>query len=336
MDPVRPIGEYFDSPDKLFNWLNGAVFGTATINALNRAGVTDTLLEGPADLGTLAARHGLTPEKLGRILDYLLAHGLVDRDAEGRFRANNRTRMMREAAGLLANVETSSLAASQLLPALEQGRTAFEVQFGSPVFEYFSRNPERAALFGVFMGFMTRRVTRFLFANHRFVPFESVADVGGSMGDLLLAVLQEYPGTRGILFDLPDVVDLARPGIAASPLAGRVELASGSFFDSVPAADLYTVKQILHDWDDHECVQILSRIRESIKPGGRLVLIEHVLSNRPEPTESLGTDMAMLVWSTGRERKLVEFEALLLKADFCLERVTPNPMGPSVLEAVAR
>ncbi|MEO6040669.1 MAG: methyltransferase [Croceibacterium sp.] len=334
MDPVRPIGDYFDSPDTLFNWLNCAVFGTATVNAVNRAGVTDTLLDGPADLGSLAARHALPADKLGRILDYLLAHGLVDRNAEGQFRANSRTLMMREAAGLLANVETSSLAASQLLPALQQGRTAFELQFGAPVFDYFSRNPERAALFGDFMGFMTRRVTRFLFAHHRFEPFATVADVGGSLGDLLLAMLQEYPGTRGILCDLPDVVELARPGIEASPLAEHIELAGGSFFDSVPAADLYTLKQILHDWDDNECVQILSCIREAINPGGRLVLIDHVLSDRPEPTESLGIDMAMLIWATGRERKLAEFEALLAKANFRFERVTHNPVGHSVIEAI--
>jgi hypothetical protein len=332
MNPVRPFGEYFDDPDWLFNWLNGAVFGVAVMNAINRAGITETLLAGPATVEQLAQRHGLPLDRLSRALDLLLAHGMLERAADGTLRANPRTAAMADAAGFLANVETSSLAASNLLPALQQGRIPFELQFGAPVFEYFGTHPERAAQFGIFMGFMTRRVTRFLFAHHRFAPFHTVADIGGSMGDLLTAILAEYPGTQGILFDLPEVADLARPRIAASPLAGRVEIVGGSFFDSVPAADLYTLKQILHDWSDDDCVRILETIRAAILPGGRLLVIDHILSDEPEPNEAQGTDIAMLVWATGRERKLAEFEALFAKGGFAIARLSRNPSGHSAIE----
>jgi hypothetical protein len=334
MDPVRPFGDYFDDPDWLFGWLNGAVFGVAVMNAVNRAGITESLLAGPATIEQLAESHRLPPAGLSRMLNLLLAHGMLERSADGRLRANGRTAAMADAAGLLANVETSSLAASKLLPALQQGRIPFELQFGAPVFEYFGDHPEQAAQFGVFMGFMTRRVTRFLFAHHRFEPFATVADIGGSMGDLLTAILVEYPGTRGILFDLPEVVELARPGIAASPLADRIEIAGGSFFDSVPPADLYTLKQILHDWSDADCVRILEAVRAAIPPGGRLVVIDHILSDEPEPNEAQGTDIAMLVWATGRERRLAEFEALFAQSGFAIARLSRNPRGHSAIEVV--
>lgn len=329
-----PFGQYLDDPDVLFMWLNHAVFGVAAMNLANRSGVTGRLLQGPAGVAELATLSGLPQDKLGRVLDYLLANEVIAQDGEGRFHATLRTAMMHEAAGYFANTETSSLAATKLPEGLRDGQVPFDLAFGQPVFEHFRHNPGRAALFGQFMGFMTRRVTRFLFAQHRFHPFSTVADIGGSMGDLLLAVLDEYPGTRGVLFDLPGTVEIARRALADDPLAARIELVGGSFFDEVPPADLYLLKQILHDWGDDECRQILGTVRRAIPPHGRLAVIDHVLHDRPAPDEGQGTDIAMMVWANGRERKLAEFEALFAASGFAINRLTRNPSGHSVLEVV--
>ncbi len=334
MTSERAFGRFFDNPDDLFNWINGAVFGVAALNMINRAGVTDRLLQGPAGGAELAALAGVPEGNMGRILEYLAAHEVIGRTDDGHFCANRRTPMIRDAAGYFVNAETSAMAASKLLPGLREGKTPFELHFGAPVFDHFQSHPQMAAKFGEFMGFMTRRVERFLFAQHRFQPFTTVADIGGSMGDLLLGVLGEYPGTRGILFDLPDTIEIARPLIGASPLAGRVELVGGSFFDAVPSADLYTLKQILHDWDDAQCCQILGNIRAAMNPGGRVAVIDHLLADIPEPDESTGTDIAMMVWDTGRERKHADFVALFSACGFRIDRVTHNPSGHSVIEVV--
>lgn len=326
------FGDLLDDPDSLFNCMNVAIFGSGAVNLVNRAGITGRLLQAPATTGELASLAGIPEALLDRVLDFLLGHGVLARAADGAWTATARTAAALDARGMLANVETSMLANSAWLPALQGGRTPFAEYFGQPVFEFFASRPERSALFGQFMGWMTRRVTRFLFAEHRFQPFETVADIGGSMGDLLLAVLAEYPGTRGLLFDLPETVDLARPVVSASPLANRVDLVGGSFFDKVPPADLYLMKQILHDWDDTECRAILATIRKAIPPHGRLVVIDHIVSEPPAPDEAQGTDMAMMVWANGRERRLGEFQALFAATGFALDRVTRNPAGHSVLE----
>ena len=334
MTAGQPFGAYLDDPDALFMWLNHAVFGVAAMNLANRSGVTARLLEGPATVADLAATARLPHDKLARVLAYLVAQEVIGQDAQGQYVATPRTATMHEAAGYFANTETSTMAASRLLDGLRDGQVPFELAFGEPVFAHFAARPERAALFGTFMGWMTRRVTRFLFAQHRFHPFGTVCDIGGSMGDLLLAVLAEYPDARGILFDLPSTIDLARPRIAASPLADRVSLVGGSFFDSVPVADLYTMKQILHDWDDAEARAILATVRTAIPPHGRLVVIDHILHDVPTADEGQGTDIAMMVWATGRERKLGEFAALFAATGFAIDRVTRNPAGHSVIEAV--
>lgn len=330
----RAFGQYFDDPNALFGWLNSAVFGTAAMDAVNRSGVTAMLLQGPATAGELAAARGLPEDRLQRLLDYLVAHEVIEGGADGLYRATARTAAMLDAQGLLANELISAMAASKLYEGLRDDRIPFELFFGRPVFEFFTERPETAASFGAFMGWMTRRFEKFLHAQHRFHPFGTVADIGGSMGDLLLAILAEYPGTKGVLFDLPGTIAMARPKIAASPLADHVELIEGSFFEQVPAADLYTMKQILHDWHDDECRQILGNIRRAINPGGRLAVMDHILQDVPAPDEAQGTDIAMMVWDTGRERKLGEFEALFAATGFAIDRVTRNPGGHSVIECV--
>ncbi len=102
----------------------------------------------------------------------------------------------------------------------------------------------------------------------------------------------------------------------------------------MPAGDLYLLKQILHDWNDAECIAILKTVRAAITPRGRLAIIDFLLPEVPVPSGALTMDIAMMVWATGRERQLSEFESLLDAASFRLDRVTENPHGQSIFEAV--
>lgn len=334
MDP-RAFGEHFDSADKLFQLVNGTSILVTVCNTLGRGGVIARLLQGPGTAGEIAADCGLPEDRLARMLDYLAAHEIVGRSAEGTYHATDRTQVLHEAGDYFNSTQTGILAGSRLLDSLRDGeKTAFELYYGQPVFAYFGANPDKAATFGAFMGWMTGRFLRFLFAEHRFEPFGTVVDVGGSMGDLLLAILGEYPDARGVLFDLPETVEIAAARVEASPVADRVQLVGGSFFEQVPAGDLYTLKQILHDWNDHECETILRNIRAAINPGGRLAVMDHIVSDPPQPDEAASTDIAMMIWDTGRERRLAEFEALFAASGFRLDRVTRNPAGHSVIEAV--
>ena len=329
------IGRYLDSDDDFFNWINGASAALVVLSAAIESGLLDALGDEPAAIQALAVQTGIPEDKLDRLVNFLAAHEVVERVADGRVAQTPRTQRAREAAPAIQCVKFGSLAGgAQLYPALKQGKTAYELAYGKPVFEHLSTNPELGAVFGQFMGFMTRRDARFIFAHHAFEPFGIVADIGGSHGDLLLAMLEHHPEARGILFDLPHTVAQAEGFIGASPHADRVSLVGGSFFEQVPAADLYLLKQILHDWDDEECVAILKTIRKAIPPGGRVAVIDHVLAEVPTPSEGLTTDIAMMIWDTGRERRLSEFAALFEAAGFELDRVSENPQGHSVIEAV--
>jgi hypothetical protein len=115
---------------------------------------------------------------------------------------------------------------------------------------------------------------------------------------------------------------------------------TGDFFDSVPAADAYVLKSVIHDWDDERSVTILSRIREAIPPHGVLFLVEPVLdddpADLPEQQMLLMSDLNMLVCTGGRERTESEFSALLTAAGLRLTAVTSaQERGYSVMRAEA-
>ena len=89
--------------------------------------------------------------------------------------------------------------------------------------------------------------TAAVLAAHDFSSSRRIVDVGGGRGHLLHAVLEATPDARGVLFDLPAVVETGGP---AHP---RLVRQAGDFFvDPLPAADAYLVMEVLHDWADAE------------------------------------------------------------------------------------
>jgi hypothetical protein len=87
---------------------------------------------------------------------------------------------------------------------------------------------------------------------------------------LLCGLLAGEPNRRGIVFDLPAVAEGASQALESAGLSDRVEVLGGSFFDRVPAADVYLMSLVLHDWDDQAATRILRNVAGFAKPGARL------------------------------------------------------------------
>ena len=79
------------------------------------------------------------------------------------------------------------------------------------------------------------RETPAMLRAYDFSGFAVLADLGGGNGSVLIAILQQHPDLRGMLFDLPDVADRASAAIAAAGLADRCQVIGGSFFESCAA-----------------------------------------------------------------------------------------------------
>jgi O-methyltransferase domain len=147
-------------------------------------------------------------------------------------------------------------------------------------------------------------------------------------------ILAKATASRGVLFDLPTVVDGAGPEQTKAGVADRCEVVGGSFFDSVPdGGDAYLMKAILHDWSDDDALKILGNIRSAIAPEGKLLLLESVLPERSSSDIGLLIDLEMLVAVGGRERTHAEWANLLGRAGFRLNRVVRTATPVSIIEA---
>ena len=138
---------------------------------------------------------------------------------------------------------------------------------------------------------------------------ETVVDVGGGNGALLLELLSRRPGLRGIVFDLPET------NRDESVFDDRIQFVAGSFFERVPPGDTYVLSAILHDWDDEHAAAILQTIRASAQPGARVLIGETVIAPGNEPSGAKWLDLLMLALG-GRERDEAQWRTLLAAGGF--------------------
>ncbi len=95
---------------------------------------------------------------------------------------------------------------------------------------------------------------------------------------MIAAILQANPRVTGTLFDQPSVVAGAKQYLDEARLGERCEVVGGDFFEAVPrGGDVYTIKYIIHDWDDDRAVMILKNCYRAMDAKSRLLLVETVI-----------------------------------------------------------
>jgi hypothetical protein len=139
-------------------------------------------------------------------------------------------------------------------------------------------------------------------------------------------------GLRGQVLDLPHAVEGARKQAGERGLSMRFSAVAGDFFAEVPAADLYLLKTVLHDWDDDQATAILRNCRSAAPDGGRSLVAETVIGEIGQPDFAALSDMAMLCLTGGIERDLEEFDRLFAASGWRRGKTYPVGAGYYGLE----
>jgi hypothetical protein len=323
------------------DWLAASLHTAAVL------GIADLLAAGPRAADALARATRTDPDALRRLLRMLAAHGVFAEREDGWFEQTEVSTLLRgDAPGSLRAIllmygsDVWRAPWDRMLHSIRTGETAFSQVHGAEVFEYMKRDGEFAATFNRAMTEGSARLAAEIVAAYDFSGFKLVVDVGGGQGWLLSAILQAAPAARGILVDLPHVVESARALLGERGVAERCELVGGSFFESVPGGgDAYVMKWIIHDWNDANATRILRVVRAAIPPAGRLVVFDRVLPERvtggdPVHQSSTLADLNMLVNVTGRERTEAEFRTLFTAGGFALSSARSLPSGLGIVEGV--
>ena len=328
-------------PVALLQMMTG-YFVSKSVYVAAKLGIADHLVDGPASAEELAAATGTDAPSLYRVLRALASVGVFAETTDEQFALTPLSSLLRsgtpDSLRALATTYNEEMyrAWGDMLYTVRTGKPAFEREFGMTPFEYFGAHPEARAIFDEAMVSWTHQLTDAVIAAYDFSPFATVVDVGGGQGALLAAILQHYPSARGILFDLPPVVDSAEGFLTKQGVAERCTRVGGDFFATVPAdGDAYILAQILHDWDDEHCVTILRQVRQAIPEQGKLLVVELVLpTEKNEPFFGKWLDLHMMVLLGARERTAEQYGELFRAAGFALSRVAPVATGQSVVEAV--
>jgi hypothetical protein len=220
-----------------------------------------------------------------------------------------------------------------MMPILRDGKSAAEHVFQKPVFEAIFSDPDLARSFNNAMTSMSSQVIPAVLQAYDFSGIGTLADIAGGHGFTITSILKKYPEMKGILFDLPNVVEGARDRIEKMQLTNRLEVVSGDFFVSVPRADAYVMKHIIHDWDDEKSIAIIKNCGKNLESGGRVILIETVLPIGNEPHMGKWIDIEMFMLPGGRERTQEEFRELFDHAGFKLNRIIPTQSPLCVVES---
>jgi hypothetical protein len=304
-------------------------------------GIADALASGPLSADDLARRVGADADAVERLMRALVSRGVFRRDRNGKFGLN------RLADTLRADAATSMAGAalfygspqhrehwSTLAEAVRSGKSTIPALRGKGFFEYLDDETHFAKLFNDAMTSISTLSEHAVAAAYDFNACPVVVDVGGGHGRLLATILAAAPKSRGVLYDLPDVVADAPSLLTKFGLTERVRIEKGSFFDSVPAGGTaYVLKHIIHDWPDDEAVQILRNLRAVSDADTTILLVEMVIPEHDREFVGKFADLEMLLLGGSRERTATEYRALLESAGFRMTRVVSTASPYSLVEA---
>lgn len=206
------------------------------------------------------------------------------------------------------------------LPSLirEGEQNTFEREFGQPFFDYLDANPEVALMFNDAMESYSRLHTTELqeLLDGITVSNDShVCDLGGGHGYLLCMLLASEPELTGTVVDRPNIINEENAHLATDfGVSDRCSYEAADMFATVPKADIYLLKHILHDWTEAQARTLLTKICEQSPAGAQIVLIEHILSNETEMNFASLYDVQMITWTQGHERTAAEYSELLTES----------------------
>ena len=318
-------------------WIASAVGVAASL------GVADLLADGPRPAEELARATGMRTVPLASVLRVLVAVGLLAETPDGAFANTPDSEPLR--ADHPQSVRAWCMLAAgdyqRLFQAISHtvatGEPAANLVLGESLYSYLRHTPAAADVYDRAMADLARPLGGVLAASRDFSHVRTVVDVGGGRGTVVRGLLRAVPHLRGTCVDRPDVCDRARRDLEPG-LRDRLTFSGGDFFESVPAgADLYILKNVLHNWSDERALAILRPIAVALGgvEHGRLLIIEPVIGGGMTGLYRALDDLLQLVICEpgATPRSADALSGLAGQAGLRVTSVQALPSGHTVVEA---
>jgi hypothetical protein len=321
--PIIPMSELQELTDIIFGRWKSQIVYTGV-----KLGIFDFVdPKVPKSAAEIAQALGLDPVLSYRLLRALGSIGLLKEDRDHQFCTTLKGELLRtdhpqtlRGVVLLEEGPEHYAIWKHLGAMINDGRQdGFMREFGLRIFDYAAQNTDYAKVFNQAMSSYSATHTKLVleaFEDYDFSTIHHLCDIGGGQGHLLCNILLKYPHITGTVLELEDTIK-NKESLWASKMGveNRCSYIAGDMFSSVPRADAYLMKMILHDWNDEECVKILSNIQRAASVGARIFIVEHVIPEPGTPHFAKLFDIHMLCALTGKERTEEEYSELLRRAD---------------------
>ena len=163
-----------------------------------------------------------------------------------------------------------------------------------------------------------------------------VLDIAAGHGLFGIAVARQHPLAQIAAVDWAPVLEVAWENACKAGVEERYSRIPGSAFDVEFGGpyDIVLLTNFLHHFDPPTCTELLKKVRDSLKPGGRAVTLEFVPNpDRVSPPMPAGFSLTMLVTTqAGDAWTFRELQAMYKDAG--MDSVTAHPLPPGTQTAV--
>jgi len=313
------MSEFDNTVDIIFGrWKSQILYSGAKL------GIFDYLTSSPKEISQIAQDLNLNEAMAYRILRSIASLGFLKEEQQGRkFSITTSGELLRkdhphtlQGVLLLEEGPEHYQIWKHLSRMIMDGKqNAFSSEYGNNIFEYAGKNSKYSKVFNDAMSSYSAMHTAMVLEalkEYDFSDISHICEIGGGQGHLLSHLQSKYNHLSGTILELESVVnnqDSSWPNKMG--LQERCKYVNGNMFEQVPSADLYIMKMILHDWNDEECVKILSNIHKSASDKSKIFIIEHVVPDPTTPHFSKLFDIHMMCATTGRERTIEDYKSIL-------------------------
>ena len=284
---IRNKGTILPNPqDTVLDVLYGR-WRSQTLYAGVNLGIFESIGHAPIHAADVARKLGLDSALSYRLLRALGSLGLL-REHEGQcfviteageLLQSEHPQSMRDMILLREGPEHTSIWKHLSAIVRDGKQNGFVREYGATAFEHATHRPPYGNCFDDGMSSYSRLQTAWTIEALRSCDFTSnthLCDVGGGQGHLLCQLLVQNPHLVGTVLERSSVIEDSQTLWAERlHVRDRCRYVAGEMFVSVPAADTYIMKMILHDWSDDECVQILKNLHLHGRTACRVFIVEH-------------------------------------------------------------
>jgi predicted O-methyltransferase YrrM len=296
----------------------------------------------PVDLAGLCERLGLHPRPTDVLCTLLVAQGLLARSADELLEPTPTAREFLVAgAPFDARAYYAALAdkpgVADFLKVLRTGRPAHWPGDDAPGDWHASMHDTAfAEAFTAAMDCRGRVLGSALAAAVDLGSLRRLLDVGGGSAVYSIALAERFPALAATVLEAAPVDSIARRAVAAAGLDDRIDVVAADMFTAPwpHGHDCHLFSNVLHDWDEAECRELLARSAAALPVGGRILIHDMLLDDdKAGPLWAAEYSVLLSTITQGRLYSTAEIGGWLAALGFAIGGRAPTALGRSVLMA---